>query len=286
MSIVSNYLKTALLLGLLTGLALVIGQIIGGRSGLIIALIIALCVNFFSFWFSDKIAIMAYGAKLVSKTQNPKLHEIVEEIASKAHIPKPKIYIINSATPNAFATGRSPKHSAVAATTGILNLLNERELKGVIAHEIAHIKNRDILISSIAAAMAGIIATVASMARWAAIFGGFRDDRNGSNILELLVLAIVTPIIALLIQMAISRSREFSADATGASFTKDPHALAEALAKLESGISAHPMQANGTTQATAHMFIANPFSAKSIMGIFSTHPPLELRIQKLRRMRF
>ncbi len=277
-----NQIKTVLFLGILTGLLLVIGALIGGQSGLTIALFIAIAMNFISYFFSHKIVLAMYKAKEVDKTKNPELYEMVRDIALRASIPTPKIYIIPSENPNAFATGPNPKKAVVAVTKGIMGLLSKDELKGVLAHEIAHIKNRDILISTIAATIAGAISYLAFMARFAAIFGGMRGDGDNSNIFELIALAIIAPIVAVIIQLAISRSREFLADSTGAKIVKDPNSLADALQKLNTSAKEHPMKMGN--QATAHMFIVNPFTAKSFFKLFSTHPDINQRIGKLRSM--
>jgi len=244
-------------------------------------------MNFSAYWWSDKIVLAMYRAKPVTKNQAPKLYKIVKEVSQMAKVPMPKIYIIPTMHSNAFATGRSPKHAAIACTLGILNLLNEKELKGVIAHEISHIKNRDILISSIAATIAGVISYIAMIARWTAIFGGFGGrDRDGGNIFELLVLAIVTPIIATLIQLAISRSREYLADESAARILKDGSGLASALAKLSADIKQKPLRAMSTTESTAHLFIANPFRGGGLVTLFMTHPPIEKRIARLKELKF
>lgn len=281
-----NRLKTLLLLGALSGLMLGAGLLLGGRSGLTIALVIALVMNFMSYFFSSKIVLMMYHAKEVKKNSHPKLFAIVSEVAKKANIPMPKIYILPTQSPNAFATGRNPNHAVVAATEGILTLLNDEELKGVIAHEMAHIKNRDILIQTIAVTIATAISYVAQMAQWAAIFGGgSRDDREGGgNIFTILALAIITPIIATLIQLAISRSREYLADESAARLLNNGHSLASALHKLENGIAAKPMR--GTPETTSSLFIANPFSMKGMFSLLSTHPPIDERIKKLNAMKF
>jgi len=279
-----NQIKTVFFLGLLTGLLLLVGQLIGGTSGLTVAFIIALLMNFFSYWFSDKIVLFMYRAKSASKKDHFHLYDLLEEVAKKANMPVPKLYIIPSAQSNAFATGRNPKHAVVAVTNGILNLLNDGELKGVLAHEMAHVKNRDILLSTIAAVIAGAISYIAFMARWAAIFGGGRSDQEGSNILELLFLAILIPFIATVVRLAMSRSREYLADSTGARIIKDPDSLANALKKLEASNKYIPMKMG--SEATSHMFIVNPFSAKSLLSIFSTHPPVEKRVSRLRSMAF
>lgn len=279
-----NQLKTIALLGLLTGLMLAAGSLIGGRGGLTVALVFAGLMNFGAYFFSDKIVLMMYNAQEAKKTKYPKLHHIIEEVASRAGIPKPKVYILPTQTPNAFATGRSPSHASVAATEGILHLLNEEELRGVMAHEISHIKNRDILVVTIASTIAGVISYLAHMAQFAALFGGGRSNDEGQNPLGLLVLAILTPIIAMLLQMAISRSREYLADATGAKTIKDSKALASALKKLETGVKHYPMHMG--SPATASLFIVNPFSGGLMMELLSTHPPMQKRIEKLNTMTF
>ncbi|MEK6916492.1 MAG: zinc metalloprotease HtpX [Nanoarchaeota archaeon] len=277
-----NQLKTIMLLGLLTALLLWVGQLLGGTSGLAIAFIIVLLLNFVMYWFSDKIILKMYKAKEAEK--NSKLYYLVQEVAMEAKLPMPKVYVIPSNNPNAFATGRNPKNSAIACTNGILDLLDKHELKGVIAHELGHIKNRDTLITTIAATLAGIIAYVASMARWAAIFGGFGGkDRDNNNIVSLLALAILTPLIATILQLAISRQREFIADETAAKITKDPNSLAEALLKIEQGVKLHPMAMG--SEATSSLFIANPFKGSGILNLFSTHPPIKDRVAKLRAIK-
>ena len=275
-------IKTVMLLGLLTGLMLVVGGLIGGKGGLTIALIFAIVINFGSYWFSDKIILFMYRAKEADKKQYHKLYSLVNEVAKKAEMPMPKVYIVKTDTPNAFATGRNAKNSVVAVTTGILSLLNDEELSGVIAHEISHIKNYDMLIQAVAATIAGVISYLAMMARYAAIFGGSRDDRDGGNIFELLVLAILAPLIAMIIQLAISRSREFMADASAAKTLKNSEGLSRALLKLEAGIKKNPMKFGNAT--TSSIFIANPFSAKGVLSLFSTHPPIEERVKRLRNM--
>ena len=281
---IKNQLKTVVLLGLLTGLLLWVGQLVGGASGLTIAFAFAIIMNLGAYWFSDKLVLKMYRAKEVKESEQPKLYHIVQEVSQQANIPMPKVYIIPSDNANAFATGRNPKHAAVAATQGILNLLSEDELKGVIAHEIAHVRNRDILISSVAATIAGVISYVAFMARFAAIFGGFGGrGRDGGNIVSLLVLAIVTPLVATIIQLAISRSREFLADETGAKIIRNPFGLASALEKLENNAKQHPMRFGNPS--TAHLFIANPFRARGLIRFFTTHPPMHERIKRLKNMR-
>ena len=276
-----NQIKTTILLVVLTVILLIIGQLIGGISGLTVAFVISLLMNFFSYFFSDKIVLFMYRAKPASEKEYPKLHNIIKELSTKANLPKPKLYIIPASHANAFATGRNPKHSAVAVTQGILELLAEDELKGVLAHELAHIKNRDILISSIAAVIAGTIVYLTYFARFMAI-GGRNGQRN--NILQLLLLAILAPIIATLIRLAISRSRELLADESGAKLIKNSTPLADALIKLHNGASRNPIQFGN--EATSHLFIVNPFSAGALMNLFSTHPSVNQRVGKLRAMRF
>ncbi len=283
MSGMNNILKTFILLAALTSLFLVVGQAIGGRQGAILALVIAGFMNFFAYWFSDRLALAMSGAQPVSPSQAPELHAIVERLARAAGIPKPRVYIIPTQTPNAFATGRNPSHAAVAVTEGILHILDWNELEGVLAHELAHIKNRDVLISSVAAVIAGAISYLAQMAQWALIFGGFRrdeDDDLGGTI-GAVVMMIIAPIAAALIQFAISRSREYLADATGAKICRCPMALASALKKLEEWNRRVPMQVN---PAQAQMFIVNPLSGEALMRLFSTHPPIEDRVRRLVEM--
>ncbi len=277
-----NQLKTVLLLGLLTGVLLWVGHLIGGMDGLVIALIFAVVMNFVSVFFSDKLVLAMYRAKEVDTSHEA--YHIVKDVVHLAGLPMPKVFVYQNANPNAFATGRSPKHAAVAFSTGILDLLNKEELKGVIAHEISHVKNRDILISAVAATIAGVISMVAYMARWGAIFGGFGGRDRNNNVLEFLVLAIVTPIIAMLIQLAISRSREYLADESAAKLLHNPNRLADALEKLKTGVRSHPLRPNSATQSTAHLFIANPFTGNGLFNLLSTHPPLDDRIKKLRNM--
>ena len=278
-----NRIKTVLLLAGMTVFLIVIGRLLGGRTGMYLAFILALGMNFFSYWFSDKIVLRMYGAQEVTPADAPQLHQIVEELAREAGIPKPKVYIIPDDSPNAFATGRNPEHAAVAATEGIMRLLTPMELKGVLAHEIGHVRNRDILISTIAATMAGAIMILADMARFGAIFGmGSRDNEEGPGIIGVLVMSIIAPIAAMLIQMAISRSREYLADETGAHLAHNPESLARALEKLSMGVQRAPMDAS---PATAHMFIVNPLTGSSLMNLFSTHPPIEERVARLRAMR-
>jgi heat shock protein HtpX len=279
-----NTVKTALLLGALTGLLMLIGGLIGGKGGVYIAFIFAVILNFGSYWFSDKIVLKMYKAQEVSESSAPDLYNIVRNLAMRASLPMPRVFIIPEETPNAFATGRNEKHAVVAVTEGIMRILNKEELEGVIAHELSHIKNKDMLISSIAATIAGAISMLATMAQWAAIFGGGRgsDDDDGGGIIGLIAMAIFAPLAAAVIQMAISRSREYLADAGGASITKNPYGLASALEKLTKASQVIPMDAK---PSTAHLFIVNPLSGKAFMNLFSTHPPLEERIARLRSMK-
>jgi len=274
----ANYVKTSLLLGLLTGLAMACGYMLGGQSGVVLAFVVAAAMNFGAYWFSDTIVLKMYRAQPVSATQAPRVHEIVDRLVARAGLPKPKIYILPQQSPNAFATGRNPSHAAVAVTEGLTELMDDEELEGVIAHELAHVKNRDILISSIAATIAGAVSMLAFFARWAALFGGVgdRDDRGG--IIGMLAMAIVAPIAAMIIQMAVSRSREYGADATGARITGNPYGLARALEKLEHYSKRIPLKA---TPTTSHLFIAMPLSGSGFMNLFSTHPPIAERVRRL-----
>ena len=277
-----NALRTTFLMALLTVLLVMAGGAIGGKSGMTFALLMAGVMNFVSYWFSDKIVLAMYSAKEVTETEYPDFFGLVRQLAIQAAIPVPRVYIIPSETPNAFATGRNPQHAAVAATTGILRILTRDELMGVMAHELSHVRNRDILISSIAATIAGAITYMAQMAQWAAIFGGGRDrDEEGGGVFGMLLMAIVAPIAAMLIQMAISRSREYQADKGGAELTANPLYLANALRKLQMANQQIPMQANA---ATAHMFIVNPLTGGGLMSLFSTHPPMEERVRRLEEM--
>jgi len=283
----TNQFKTVILLGALTGILLWVGNLVAGRGGLIIALVFSIAMNFGAYWFSDKLVLAMYRAKEIKEHDNKRLFRIVREVAQLAGIPMPKVYIVPGAFSNAFATGRNYKHAAVACTQGILELLTDSELKGVIAHEIAHIKNRDTLIQSVSATIAGVISYIAFMARWAAIFGGFGGrDRDGGSALEFLILAILTPILATLIQLAISRSREYLADSTAAKTLHSGLGLAEALHKLENDIKHKPLRPSSTTETTAHLFIANPFRGSGLFKLFSTHPPMKERIKRLRSMSF
>jgi heat shock protein HtpX len=280
---VSNVLKTGLLLAVLTAMLVLAGGAIGGQRGMLVAFFIALAMNFFSYWFSDRIVLSMYGAQPVDEAQAPQLYAMVRRLAQRAGIPVPKVYIIPTDTPNAFATGRNPQHAAVAVTEGIMRILDEEELEGVLAHELSHVTNRDVLISTIAATLAGAITYLAHMAQWAAIFGGrSQDDEEGANPLVMMVFAILAPIAAMLVQLAVSRAREFQADASGARLAGRPWPLAKALEKLEVAAHMQPMPAN---PATAHLFIVNPLTGQSLMRLFSTHPSTEERIARLRSMR-
>ena len=281
---IKNQIKTVLFLGVLSGLLLLIGRLIGGPQGLAIALVFAILMNVGSYFFSHKLILLMYRAKEVSKEENPELHEIIEEICKEANIPKPKIYIVPADQANAFATGPNPKRAVVAVTKGILNLLNKDELKGVLAHEIAHIKNRDILIATIAATIASVITYIAHMAQFAAMFGGGRDEEGGNNIFSFLLLVILAQLAATLIQLAISRSREFIADETGARLIKKAEPLAKSLEKLEAGAKHHPLTLG--TESTNNLFIVNPLRGRgqSFLNLFMTHPPSSERCKRLRSL--
>jgi len=276
-----NWFKTTLLLGLLTALIVFIGGLFGGQQGMIFAFILAVGLNFFSYWYSDKIVLRMYRAQEVTPQENPRLYEMIGGIAQRAALPMPRIYVIPEESPNAFATGRNPEHAVVAVTQGLLNLMDREEVEGVLSHEMAHIKNRDILIGSIAATMAGAIMILASMARWTAFFGGGSSDDEGGGlgVVGLIIMSILAPIAAMLVQMAISRSREYHADATGAGFAGQPDGLANALEKLGAYSRKLPMPAQPNT---AHMFIVNPLRGGNLARLFSTHPPLEERVARLR----
>ncbi len=280
-----NSIKTVLLLGLLTGFLLVIGRQLGGQTGMVVALVLSVGMNFFSWWFSDKIVLSMYNAHEVTEAATyPKIQEIRQVLgglARRAGIPVPRLYVIDDPSPNAFATGRDPAHAAVAVTTGIMDLMTPEELSGVLGHELTHVINRDTLTSTVAASIAGAVTMLASMAQWAAIFGGReREEREGGGVGDLLMI-ILAPIAAMLVQMAISRSREFAADEGGAKLCGNPLFLARGLAKLERGIDAVPLAAN---PSTAHMFILEPFHAGGLMALLSTHPPTEERIRRLEAM--
>ena len=280
----ANQFKTFLLMLVLTALFMIVGSAIGGKSGAMYAFVFAALMNFVTYWFSDKIVLRMYGAKEVTQSEAPALYETVGELTNKASLPMPKVYIMDNDTPNAFATGRNPEHAAVAVTTGILRILSKEELKGVIAHELSHIQHRDILISTIAATIAGAISMLASMARWGAIFGGGRSDNEegggGGNFLFVLLFTMVASVAAMMIQMAISRSREYMADEGGARLSH-PLSLAKALGKLDMAARRIPMEVN---PSTAHMFIVNPLTGGGVLSLFSTHPPIEERIARLEEM--
>ena len=279
-----NQIKTVLLLGLLTGLLVALGGALGGRGGMVIALIIAAAMNFFSYWYSDKIVLKLYRARPVSEAEAPGVYGMVEELAGRAGLPTPRVYVVDDDTPNAFATGRNPQNAVVAVTTGIVRTLSPRELRGVLGHELAHIKDRDILISSVAATLAGAIMVLASLARWTMFFGGSSDDDEGGGlgIVGVLLMSILAPIGAMLVQMAVSRSREYLADKEGAEMARDPEALASALSRLQEANQRKPM--HDARPQTAHMFIVNPLSGGSLASLFSTHPPMAERVARLRAM--
>lgn len=275
-----NAIKTVFLMSLMMALFLLVGYAIGGNSGMTIALIFSIIMNFGSYWFSDKIVLSMYRAKQITRAEAPKFYDMIERLAQSANLPMPKVYIINDPTPNAFATGRNPQNAAVAATTGILQALNDEEIAGVMAHELAHIKNRDILISTIAATLVGTISYIAHMAGWLAMFGRSNDENSGSGIGGLLLI-ILSPIIATMLQLAISRSREYMADEGGARISRNPLALASALAKISRANQVHHMK--NVEPATAHMFIVSPLFG-GIGKLFSTHPPIEERIKRLQKL--
>ncbi|ACD94282.1 zinc metalloprotease HtpX [Trichlorobacter lovleyi] len=280
-----NQFKTTLLLSLLTVLLVAMGGAIGGSGGMLIAFVMAAVMNFGSYWFSDKIVLRMYGAQEITRSENPAFYGMVERLAQRAGLPMPKVYIIPDQSPNAFATGRNPSHAAVAATEGILRILSPEELEGVMAHELGHVKNRDILISTIAATFAGAISMIGSMLQWGAMLGAGRDDEEGGGLGGLvgsLAMAILAPFMAMLIQMAVSRSREYLADATGAEICGKPRALASALGRLQN--ASHQIPMHDATPATAHMFIVNPLTGGGMMSLFSTHPPMEERIARLQAM--
>lgn len=280
-----NQVKTVVLLGLLSGLLLIIGRLLGGTTGLLVALVFSVLMNFGAFWFSDRIVLAMYRAKPADKKAHAHLHKLVDEVVEAANVPKPKVYIIPTEAANAFATGRSPSHAAIACTEGIMKLLTDKELKGVIAHEISHVKNRDVLVTTIAATIAGVISFLAHMAQFSAMFGGgHRDGNRGSGgIIGLLAIAIITPIIAMILQLAISRSREFLADHSGAVTVKDSEGLASALSKLDKAALHHKLGMGN--EATASLFIVNPLRGGGLVSLFSTHPSLEARIQRLKALK-
>jgi len=276
------WLRTGLLMAILTGLLMGIGYLFGGPNVAFMMFLFSMLFNFITYWYSDKIVLSWYNARIVDEMEAPELYAIVRNLAERAGLPMPRVAIIPSETPNAFATGRDPKHAVVAVTTGLLRILDRDELEGVIGHELTHIRNRDMLIGTFAAAMAGAIIQLAYWARWIAIFGGVGDDRDGDNILAAILIAVLAPVAAMLVQAAISRSREYLADEGGARISGKPWALASALLKIEQAVRYRPMREGNP--ATAHMFIVNPFRGMSIAELFSTHPPTEKRIERLRKI--
>ena len=276
-----NQIRTTVLLAVLTALIIWVGQMLGGRQGMIVALFFAAGMNFFSYWYSDKIVLSMYRAREITPREGPEIYEMVQTLSERAGLPMPRVYVIPQDTPNAFATGRNPDHAVVAVTQGLLKLMDKEEVAGVLAHELAHVKNRDILIGSIAATLAGAIMVLATMARWSVLFTGGRGDGEGrgQGALGLIVMSIIAPLAAMVIQMAISRSREYLADETGAAFARNREGLARALEKLGAYSGRMPMNAN---PSTAHMFTVNPLAGGGMMNFFSTHPPLEKRIARLR----
>lgn len=279
-----NNVKVGLLMGLLSVLLVMLGSLVGGRSGAVLFFAISLAMNFFSYYYSDKMVIKMTGAQALEPADAPQLHAMVRALSDKAGIPMPRLYVMPSSQPNAFATGRNPEHAAIAVTQGLVQLMNEGELTGVLAHEMAHIKNRDILIGTIAASFAGAISMIANVAQWGAIFGGFSgDDDEGAGLVGTLLLAIVAPIAAMIVQMAISRSREYQADRTGAQLAGNSYGLASALQKLSLAAERIPMH---VAPSASHMFIMNPLSGGSVARLFSTHPPIEERIARLQKMTY
>ncbi len=279
-----NQAKTFFLMVVLTIIFVALGSMIGGKSGAYVAFAVALAMNLGSYWFSDRIVLAMYSARQVAESEAPELYSIVATLSQRASIPMPRVYIVENDSPNAFATGRNPEHGVVAVTTGILRLLNRHELEGVLAHELSHIRHRDILVQTVAATMAGAITMLANWARFAAFFGGGRDsdDEGGGNIFSVIIFSMIAFFAAMLIQLAISRSREYYADEGGAQLSGNPLFLANALRKLETGVARVPMQ--DANPSTAHMFILNPFTAKGVLSLFSTHPPIEERIERLEEM--
>ena len=278
-----NLLKTTVLMAALTGLFVVIGGLLGGPQGLVIAFIFAGAMNFVAYWFSDKFALKMAGAHEIQESDDPRLFAMVRDVAELSRMPMPRVFVVQNDSPNAFATGRNPKHAVVAVTTGIQRILTERELRAVLGHEMGHVKNRDILTSSIVATIAGAISMIANMLLWSQMLGGRRDNQN---IFITLGIALLAPIAAAIIQMGISRQREYAADQTGAEVTRDPEALADALGKLQRGVQQRPMEETPNQEAVAALYIVKPFSAGGMGKLFSTHPPLEDRIARLRAMRF
>ncbi len=279
-----NVLKTGFLLAMLTILLVLIGQLLGGARGASMAFIFALLINLGSYWYSDKIVLAMYRAQPLSESDAPQVYRVVREITSRVGMPMPKLYVLPTATPNAFATGRNPKHAAVAVTSGLLQLMNEEELKGILAHELSHVKNRDTLVMSIAAAVAGAISMLAMWARWGLLFGGGRRQGGGAmQLVAVLAMSILAPLAAMIVQLAISRTREYGADDTGARLTGNPHGLASALEKLHAAVQARPLERGNP--ATAHLFIVNPLRPGLLTKLFSTHPPVAARVQRLRSMR-
>lgn len=276
-----NLVKTTMLLALLTGLLVAIGGLVGGTGGMILFLGFAGAMNFFAYWFSDKMALRMAGAREVSESEEPYLHQMVAEVASQSGMPKPRVYVVQSDSPNAFATGRNPQHAVVAVTTGIRRILTDRELKAVLGHEMGHVRNRDILTSSIVATVAGAISMIAQVLMWSSLFGGRRENQNP---LIMLVAILIAPIAASLIQFGISRQREYAADATGAEVTGDPIGLASALAKLQRGVSYAPMQETPAQESVSALYIVKPFAGGGMSKLFSTHPPIEERIRRLEAM--
>lgn len=278
-----NQVKTFFLMVVLTIIFVALGSMIGGRNGATLALAIALVMNLVSYWFSDRIVLAMYGARQVSENEAPNLYNMIASLSQKASLPMPRLYMIESDSPNAFATGRNPEHGVVAVTTGIMRLLNREELEGVLAHELSHIKNRDILVQTVAAALAGAITWLGNMARFSVFFGGGRDDDNrGGNIFSVIIFSVLAAFAAMLIQLAISRSREYLADESGADLAGNPLYLGGALKRLQQGVAYRPMEE--ANPSTAHMFIVNPFNAQGVLALFSTHPPMEERIRRLEEM--
>ena len=277
-----NNLKTAALLGALTGIFLLLGGLAGGRQGMLLALLFAGLMNFISYWFSDKIVLKAYRASALPESEAPRIHAMVRELSRQAQVPAPSIYVFEQDSPNAFATGRTPAKAVIALSRGIIQLMGEEELKGVIAHEMTHVISRDTLLATIAATLAGAIMFLGHQLRWLGLFSGGRDDDHRGGVMGMIVMAVLAPLAAVIIQMAISRSREYKADAGSAQLTHNPEGLASALEKLTAVSKRLPLQA---TQQTAHLFIVSPLSGKSLLSLFSTHPPLEERVNRLRQMR-